>query len=362
MKYKVFFFGNCQLKTIGDFSIDTFNPYKYFENSKWPFYDFLVWGVNGYDHKRAMTYSAYGVDRLYREKNPAYMKMVTDFVDMFKDHDLIVMSSFNFIHPEILSTQLKKTIKILGFVDDPHSTYLRGIPYLWAFDGAFFISPSFMNDMSFSENLNKWGCTQSYFWPLVSKKMNKPNDADDFFRKRKIDISYIGNPSGTKVDRLLIYKKHFGDRIVINGRWPLNGYFGFARGFLGKKFYPHVVKSLSEQDKDNLYFNLKIGLNMHLSDLPYETGNMRMYEVPAHGALLLSDKSAKNLHETIFNTSEAVYYDTPNHAIEIAEYYLNNDEERIKIAKNGFNKFWNTYEYENNFKKFLEWAISLKIT
>lgn len=360
MKYNVCFFGHCPYKTLGDFTIDSFNPYSYFKNTKWPIYDFLVWGVNGYDHKRAMTYSAYGVDRLYREKHPEYMRMIQDFVDKFKDHDLIIMSSFNFIHPEILKNQLKKPIKILGFVDDPHSTYLRGLPYLWAFDGAFYISPSFMNDLTFSENLEQWGCKQNYFWPLVNKSMPKPKPTEEFFRNRKIEISYIGNPSASKVDRLLIYKKHFGERMIVNGRWPLKGYFGFARGFMGKKFYPHVVRSLSEKEKENMYFDLKIGLNMHLSDHPFETGNMRMYEVPSHGALLLSDRAAKDLQETIFDRSEAVYYDNPSQAIEIAEYYLKNDEERIKIAKNGFNKFWSTYEYENNFKNFLNWAINVK--
>lgn len=360
MKYKVCFFGHCQFKTMGDFQIDTFNPYPYFKNSKWPFYDFLVWGINGYNVKRAMTYTSYGVDRLYREKNPEYMKMASDFVEKFKDYDLIIMSSFNFLHPEILVNQLKKPIKILGFVDDPHSTYLRGLPYLWAFDAAFYISPGFMNSLSFSENLTQWGCPKNYFWPLVSKSFPTSTPTDEFFRNRKIEISYIGNPSSSKVDRLLTYKKHFKDRLIVNGRWPLKGYFGIARGFMGKKFYPHVVKSLSEDAKSALYFDLKIGLNMHLSDFPYETGNMRMYEVPAHGALLLCDKAALNLQEKIFNNDEAVYYDSPKHAIELAEHYLANDEERIKIAKKGYERFWKQYEYKQNFLDFLNWAIKVR--
>jgi len=76
--------------------------------------------------------------------------MVGDFIDRFRDFDLIVMSN-NFIHPELLVHELKRPIKILGFFDDPHSTYMRGIQYLWAFDGAFYISPSYNERSLFHE-------------------------------------------------------------------------------------------------------------------------------------------------------------------------------------------------------------------
>ncbi|MCJ8345952.1 glycosyltransferase, partial [bacterium] len=109
------------------------------------------------------------------------------------------------------------------------------------------------------------------------------------------------------------------------------------------------------------YFKTKIGLNMHLSLTPTETGNMRMYEVPAHGMMLLCDKAARDSHELIYKANEeAVFYENFDDAISKVNYYLKNDQERIAIAKNGFNRFKKDYVWEQNLQKFLAWALSIK--
>ena len=94
--------------------------------------------------------SAKGVDTLYRERDPAYMRFVHDFVDSYRDARLIVLATYNPIHPDILHRELPQPTKILGFIDDPYSTYERGIPYLWAFDGAFYISPDYKDIIAFA--------------------------------------------------------------------------------------------------------------------------------------------------------------------------------------------------------------------
>ena len=107
---------------IADFHgyrIETFDPLPYFpRGSHWTLSDFILWGHLGFDHRRAIATSAAGVDRLYRERDRNYMRMVGDFIDRFRDFDLIVMSN-NFIHPELLVHELKRPIKVLGFFDDP---------------------------------------------------------------------------------------------------------------------------------------------------------------------------------------------------------------------------------------------------
>lgn len=345
------------------YQIETFNPLDYFpKNSHWSISDFLSWGHVGYDHRRAITAGAAGVDRLYRERNPNYMRMISDFIDRFRDFDIIVMSTYNFIHPEVLMRDLKKPIKILGFIDDPLSTYMRGIPYLWAFDGAFFISPSYIDGQSFEDAIKCWSEVPATWWPLVPFPCSRPENSDEaFFKKRDIEVTYIGNPSASKVERLAQMKRHFGGRMRVHGRWPFKGYLGFMRGLLGKPIYPHRVTSLSPEDRTQLYWRTKIGFNMHVSDHPYETGNIRMYETPAHGMLMVCDKGAADLHASIFKpNSEAVYYDTIKDAIDIIEHYLIHDDERIVIAKSGYERYWQDYEWESNMKKFLDWAIQLR--
>ena len=87
---------------------------------------------------------------------------------------------------------------------------------------------------------------------------------------------------------------------------------------------------------------------------------MRMYEVPAHGMMLLCDKAGMDAHERIFAPDkEAVYYDSSEDAIAKIEYYLKHDGEREKIARAGFARVHCDYDGETNMKKFLDWAISL---
>ncbi len=350
---------------VGEFHgyhISTMDPMPYFENSAhWNVSDLIWWGWNGFSKRRNITTGAAGIDRLYRARDPAYMRFIADFVDRYRDHDLIVMSTYNCIHPEILFHELKKPVKILGFIDDPYSTYMKGIPYLWAFDGAFYTSPSYNERSLFQEALEKWGCAAHTWWPLVPFAFDRPDMSDRFFADRSVDVVYVGNPSATKVDRLIRLKQHFGERLRVHGRWPLKGYTGFVRALFGKPVYPYRVRPLALDSRTRLYHNTRIGINMHVSDTPTETGNMRMYEVPAHGAMLLCDKAARNAHERIFAPdTEAVYYDSVEDLIEKAEFYLAHDQERIAIARAGCGRFWEDYEWEANLLRFLDWAMSIR--
>jgi spore maturation protein CgeB len=77
--------------------------------------------------------------------------------------------------------------------------------------------------------------------------------------------------------------------------------------------------------------------------------------------MMVCDKAAANAHARIFEPDrEAVYYDSIEQAIEAIEYYLAHDEERVRIAKAGFERFWRDYEWESNLLKFLKWCESLR--
>ncbi len=345
------------------YHVESFNPLAYFPSgAHWGLNDFFHWGHVGYNKCRAITAGAAGVDRLYRERDPDYMRMVADFVDRFRDYDLIVMSSYNFLHPEVLAGPLRRATKILGFIDDPYSTYMRGIPFMWAFDGAFYISPSYIDNQPFADALARWSDKPAVWWPLVPHAYRRPERDDEaFFRNRQVEVVYVGNPSATKVDRLIELKRHFGARMRVHGRWPMKGFVGMVRGLLGKPVYPYRVLGLSESERTALYWRTKIGFNMHVSDQPYETGNMRMYETPAHGMMMVCDKAGADAHAGIFAPgTEAVYYDSTRHAIELMEHYLQAEDERIQIARGGFTRYWRDYEWEANMRRFLDWGMALR--
>ena len=233
---------------------------------------------------------------------------------------------------------------------------------MWAFDGAFFASPGYIDDLPFDEALKYWCEKPVTWWPLVPFSFQTPEFADEnFFHDRDVGLVYVGGAYGSKVNRLIRLKHHFGGSMRVHGRWPLLGYMGFARGLIGKPMLSHRVTPLSPTERTNLYWRTKIGFNMHFSDTPTECGNMRTYETPAHGMLMVCDKAGANAHARIFEPNkEAVYYDNIDQAIELIEYYLHHEDERVRIAKAGYERFWRDYEWEKNLLGFLSWATSLR--
>jgi len=355
------------MENFHGYSIDSLDPMPYFAPSKF---------IRGTGKVFRMLCEAKWIDEMYRNRDPSYMRFLTDFVDKFKEADVLVLATYNPIHPDVLFNEFRKSIKILGFIDEPVSTYIRGIPYLWAFDGAFYITPSFNETALFPEALARWGCRQSYWlpqvpprnhptsqadlWPLVPPREEALQRGDRFFQDRDIDVIYIGQYYGPKVDRLVRLKKRLDSRFRIYGRWPLAGWSGVARLLKGKPALWSRIKSVSDEAKMKLYYRTKIGFNMHLSPVPRETGNMRMYEAPAHGMMLLCDKAGLNAHERIFEPGkEAVFYDSIEDAMEKIDYYLKHDEERERIARAGFARVHRDYDGESNLKTFLDWAIAL---
>jgi hypothetical protein len=359
---KVCIFNFPRMDNFHGYSIDSLDPAPYFRDNPQSLYFRLS--------------EAKSIDQMYRDRDPSYMRFLQDFTAKFKDADLVILFMYNPVHPEVLYKELMKPIKILGLVDDPHSTYTRGINYLWAVEGAFYISPSYGDQTLFKDALKRWGCEHSYWWPLVppSAKTDQRDDfwplvppraqallrGNEFFGKRDLDLIYVGGCYSAKMNRLAQFKKRYGSRLRIHGKWPYAGYVGALRWLKGKPALWTRVTPITERDRTSLYYRTKIGLNMHLSDRPWDTGNARMYEVPAHGMMLLCDKAGMNAHEQIFEPGkEAVFYDSTEDAIEKIEYYLKHAEERERIARAGFARVHRDYDGETNMKKFLDWALAL---
>lgn len=353
MKRVCYFHNPAVAGPFGDYELSTLDPLPYFLRSPVP--------RRRARARAAALWSAAGVDALYRERDPDYLRFAGDFVDAYRDSALIIMASYNPLHPEILRRELPHPTKILGFIDDPYSTYVRGIPYLWAFDGAFYISPGYNRNHRFADALRDWGCRHARWFPLVTAPQPHFEPSESFFAARDIDVVYIGGSYGNKMTRLAALKRHLGPRLRVHGRWAYGGHAGWLRGLVGKPIYPHRVTSLSDAERRALYLRTRIGLNMHLSNEPSETGNVRMYEVPAHGAMLLSDKGALDAHASIFTPGvEAVFYDDLADALDKIEYFVAHPQERIAIARAGFERVQRDYRFEAVLQGLLDWASSLK--
>jgi glycosyltransferase involved in cell wall biosynthesis len=295
-----------------------------------------------------------GLDDLYRNEDEVYLRVCDDLLRAAQASDIIIFYTYNPFHPEMLMKKLSGKTLVLGFTDDPFSTFARGVPYLPFVHAAFYISPSYSPAFSFPDFLQACGCKKFRWLPLVQPDPYPRLTLQNIIARDKV-VTYVGNPTGTKVDRLRQIKRALGDRFEVYGRWPLRGYYGYARLLLGESPMFTRVSQVTARQKLELQLRTKIGLNMHVSPVPRESGNMRTYEAAACGMMLLSDRGAQNLQSNIFaEGTEAIYYDSIDEAVDLIQEFSRDDERRARIALASHERFHEEYIWHKSFRAFLE--------
>ncbi len=264
--------------------------------------------------------------------------------------------------PEWLVEHTDGLVRVLGCFDDPQKTYVATLPVLWAYHGAYFCSPSYSASLRFRDALAMFGVRHTHWFPL---SMVTPTDdlvsaVQASWTTRIPKAVYIGKCYGDKVDKLALIDRGIGGRLCVYGRnWPLFGWGGWVAPLRGRKFFPKWVRPMDDAERRDAYLSSLIGLNMHLGE-GAETGNMRMYEVPMHGAMLLSDSAGCNAHADIFEPNvEAVYYGSVEEAVDKAKYYLEHPEKAIAIARRGFKRARRDYHFGKVKLDFFNWVAGV---
>ncbi len=128
----------------------------------------------------------------------------------------------------------------------------------------------------------------------------------DLAVKRELDIAFVGNDGG--IPRKFLLQE-------IRERYP-SSYIGNA----------------SYRDIAGIYSRAKIGFNYSIAD----DINMRMFEVMACGAMLLTNHIDDNGFDEIFkDRKNLTTYKSPKELFSLVEYYLKNVPERERIAEAG---------------------------
>ena len=297
-------------------------------------------------------YTANDLDIAYRNKQPGLIKLYNEVENMIKEFDAFFVLDVNPYHPDFLE-KLPVYTAFYSF-DDPDASFLRSMPYAYAFDHVFTVTPIYNKETSMPDQFKKWGAKSASFIPLgvISSQYETLEEEKVFSQKRDIDLIFVG--TATTVERnakLFKVKNHFQDRFRIYGRWHWKS--NVKNIITYKKPYwikPHL--NLPE-----LYLNSKIGINIHDSD-EYGFGNRRTYELPLNGAMLICDFKSTTLPDIYEVGKEAVGYENIDEAIELTEYYLKNHDERNEIALNGFRKVKENYLFSKLFASALKIAQS----
>jgi spore maturation protein CgeB len=105
--------------------------------------------------------------------------------------------------------------------------------------------------------------------------------------------------------------------------------------------FPGWVKPLPFAQYVPLYQRAKIGINVHNRG-DYTVGSYRLYDLPANGVMQISD-GGQYLEKFFSVGEEVVSYRNLNELIDRVKHYIDNDEEREKIAINGFRRVRKDY-------------------
>ena len=173
-----------------------------------------------------------------------------------------------------------------------------------------------------------------------------PTGIDEYFHKpyhvdnplSKSDVIFIGTGHYFRTNEILrIFTGLTDYNLAIWGNaWPKNPY---QRG-----------KAIYQLDTMAVYTEAKIILNKHY--IPGITPNMRAFEAPASGTMVLSD-TGKGLEECFKEGKEFVAYKDERDARYLIRKYLEDEDERLKIAKAGFDRVRKDHQLSDRMVKML---------
>jgi len=295
------------------------------------------------------------LDNLYYAEHPGLMKMYADLECLIRKtgaHALIVDNCFPY-HPEFL----KKLgiYKVLRTTDGPMTAYDRDFAYLHAYDHVLYHSPAYSRDLDMEEKLRYCGAKRVDFWPLCSfDALCDPSrtEEDILSSPRDIDVVFVGALHVNKMPLIAAVKKALGKRLVMYGLTSLkkNVYFNLRYCF------PGWVTPLPFNQYVPLYQRAKIGINVHNRG-DFTVGGYRMFDLPANGVMQISD-GGKYLEQFYAVGEEIVSYKSSDELIAMVKYYLDNDNERERIALNGFRRVRRDYRVADLLMKAADFIVA----
>ena len=301
------------------------------------------------------------IQNLYQTKDKEYFRFLNKFREKYKDYDVIVMNpGVDLVHPEYLHKHFKNSLKVLHFIDDPHATYNYCLPYAWTFDAATYISPSYSQDFDMSRFLNLVGFKSTFWTPLSSSNINPSkwtiNELEEQLRTRNKEAVYFGNFYSGKIERLITLKKKLKNKFKIYGKFPLKGLSFFLYSLLKKNPTMCLPSYLTNYEREKVYENTAIGINMHLSHPAIETGNARTYELAYRGVAQVVDTSDVSLIENIFEPNvEILTYENIDECVFKTKKLIEDDDLRTRIALAAYKKATEEYSYSKTFERLINW-------
>lgn len=178
---------------------------------------------------------------------------------------------------------------------------------------------------------NNIGSNQLRLWALTSDILHHPIESP------QVPVSFIGSLRYQKRAEYIPYVKEQIPELVING---------------GQR-----ECNLTAFDYGRVISNSKININFPQHGMGYEQVKQRVIQVIASKSLLLENKNAST-RSLLTPGQDYVEFGTKEDLCEKIRYYLEHEEERAKIAENGYNTYMQKYTSAIFWKKVFEKLVS----
>lgn len=339
--------------------------YRYYLNKKPSLFDYFKGGYSN-SSISSKLFNPHYLNRLYLEKDKDYFRFLNTFYEKYRDYDVLVMTpGENLVHPEFLYQNFSNSLKVILCVDDPFCTYSSILPYSWVFDAALYVSPSYSPQFTMKELLNLAGIKSTLWYPLTFSNHMQPKwrneDLALQLKLRKKKAVYFGNFYKDKMDRLIYLKKKLKKDFEIYGKYPLKGFSFFAYSLFKKMPLIYFPKFVSTEEKEKIYENIAVGVNMHLSHPSIEVGNARLYELAYRGVAQVVDISKNSLLKDIFEPNkEILTYEDMDQCIYQTNRLLKDDKLRYNIALSAYEKCKKKFSYTKTLSDTIEWFKLLR--
>jgi spore maturation protein CgeB len=250
------------------------------------------------------------LDRRWQERDPELLQMYERLEDRLRERDVFILFNGANIHEDFV--KCLSTYNVYICWDDPESSDLLSKPVAKYFDFAF------TGNVGCVSLYKSWGVENVDFIPFGCPD----SDRDLTLTKNQIlegtrDIDLVllcERESPWRRERLETLRRVFPKALMRGRGWPKG--------------------PIPLEQTIPTYLRSKIGWNIHNSVGPV---NRRTYMLPANGVMQICDN--KTLFGHLFKLGEeGIGFDTIEECIELTHYYLTHDDERRRVAAQGWER------------------------
>jgi|GEM_PF-6105586 len=265
------------------------------------------------------------LDSLWKSKDRTLLNKYELLLREIEGADILINYGGANLHPEFIKTL--PTFNVFTCHDDPEASEHLSHYVAPAYDYCF-VGNSGCIDM-----YTGWGIDHVSYLPLGVYDSDRDltiTEEKILNGERDIPIVFLGSKDKHRdyiLNKLLIY---YPDTLVYGYGWP-------------NKYLP-----LNEQIK--LYGQTKLGWNLDQSVGP---ATSRTFKLPANGVMLIGNNSS-HLGMLYKLGVEAVGFDTIKECVDYTSYYLHNEDERRRIACEGWRRTINCYTEDKIWDEMLE--------